>query len=220
MHPTTHKRDVMRSQRYTKAEDALMQKQAAAEGYSSVIEWQRDTLLAAAQGGDRVRAGMDRMAEVAGQGFESLALQIRDGSARQIERGLNDMRAAVRQGHDQAMQDAVRLAVAAAMNDVLMSHEALREDIQRNTQAIVDRAFGDNATPPAPPSDDDQLVQDMLRAGRAARTPTAGARAADLLRAMGTNDATAAATKDADQRLALAAAARLARAAGRGAVVE
>ncbi|WP_396329318.1 hypothetical protein [Burkholderia anthina] len=170
-------RSVLRGVRFTPTEDALMLKQAQAEGYPSVTEWLRDTALKAARGRDLIREEVERIAEEAGKGYLNLGEQISAGTARQIQAGIDKIGASVDQRIEGAVQAAARLAVNAAMRDVLMSQEVFRKEIADNMQALLNTVMGVDPGTAGGQTDTTQqgstggggdLVNDMIRAGRAA----------------------------------------------------
>ena len=166
---TTEKRDRMRSQRYTKTEDDLMLQQAAAEGYSSVIEWQRDTLIQAAKGRSLARSELEAVTAEARTGFTTLAEQISTGTTKQVQRGIDEIGASVRSSVatavqdvtarevkksvgdlplvmrpfiEQVAQDAALGAVQAAMAKVVQSQENFRVEIRDYLQGLINLMTG------------------------------------------------------------------------------
>ncbi|HDR8994419.1 TPA: hypothetical protein QDB01_000296 [Burkholderia vietnamiensis] len=166
---TTEKRDRMRSQRYTKTEDDLMLQQAAAEGYSSVIEWQRDTLIQAAKGRSLARSELEAVTAEARTGFTTLAEQISTGTTKQVQRGIDEIGASVRSSVATAVQDvtarevkksvgdlplvmrpfieqvaqeAALGAVQAAMAKVVQSQENFRVEIRDYLQGLINLMTG------------------------------------------------------------------------------
>lgn len=169
---TIEKRDRMRSQRFTRSEDDLMLQQAAAEGYSSVIEWQRDTLVQAAKGRSLARSELEAVTAEARAGFLNLAEQISTGTTRQVQRGVDEIGASVRSSVETAVQDvtaravqksigdlpvvlqayvgqvareAATHAVNAAMGTIRESQENLRTEIKAYLQGLIDLMSGAKA---------------------------------------------------------------------------
>lgn len=177
---TSENRSVMRGMRFTPTEDALMLKQAQSEGYASVTEWLRDTALKAARGRDLIREEVERIAEEAGKGYLHLGEQISAGTSRQIQAGIDKIGASIDQHVEGAVQAAARLAVNAAMRDVLMSQEAFRKEIADNMQALLYTAMGmdanaaggqtGDAAPPASADTKDDTRSALSAAARHARS--------------------------------------------------
>lgn len=193
----------MHTFRSTKRGTALMKKQADAEGYSSVGLWQRDTLLKAAEGGDVVREALQPVLDGAQQGYVDLAQQISTNNAKQVERGLDQFASActalvtqvaantarqIEQGNarlsasmdgriDEAVQNALRLALAPLLLGIKNEIAAQRKETHDYLQSLLGvsdveppadgTGIGSNTPVPSRVASSTSIVEAALRASSA-----------------------------------------------------
>lgn len=136
---TQEKRDLPRSERYTKSEIALHDKAAAAEG-KRTGEWRRDVVNAAAARNDEQRTHLEIMVKEMSGVLVGLAEQISKSNAAQIERGL----AAIRGDMKAALDATVRAGntprpVTVDLTKVIGEIQDLREESLNAVQDLTQR---------------------------------------------------------------------------------